>query len=409
MDVIHILILTLSIVILMSFKKITLFLLLYGTTFIYFIPIFIGHYVYMNFDNTGVTIINETIHPYLYTLTTLILLSMSLFHILAYYNFKTTIEFKDKIKMKKVEYLLIYISIIIQALVIIDLGDTIFSEDKHDIMDKLSSLYNMKIAFELILLAVVVSFKTINKYHLTILIFLFAFDLFIGFRYSLIQAVGIFLIVRFYNKRFTWKNIAVASPLLILMFSFFSIFGNLRTELRLFDFETIINKTSSFDWWLYSFTHFEPMSIFGIFNETVSSGIQCNAFDILGTTLVSSLVPFSGRFINYETFHDCFQPMLFPGFESIASNPWGEAYSFGSTTGVFLFLFLFLFFTLLASYILENGKDLLKLYFVVLLGIIVIYFQRSDINFLFFSMKRLLMAFIFIYFVLKVKFNYAKN
>jgi hypothetical protein len=312
-------------------------------------------------------------------------------------------------KLAKIRNISAMLMILMMITSILKLGSVIFSDQKHDIMDNLGSFYNAKVIFQLFLFTALLFTKRPPK----ILWFLIGigvmFDLFIGFRYTLVFSAIIYFIVKFYGHVISGKKIFYGGLIFFILFVFFASFGNIRTELRLFDFQGIMIKMSSITWWAYNFTHFEPMHIFAIFNETINANISCSALNVLGSSFVVSFVPFSGNFIDLYTFHDCFVPKIFSGFEDISSNPWAEFYSFYGLLGiVFLIWFIGLFLTI-SQVLLKKNNLFILLFLITLLGIFLGYFQRSDFVILFFSIKRIFMGIIPVYLLSRVKFQWRNR
>jgi hypothetical protein len=296
--------------------------------------------------------------------------------------------------------------LLMMVLAIIKLGNTIFSEQKLDIMDNLGTFYNAKIIFQLFLFSLLLLDKTTSKLFWLLIIIGLVFDLFIGFRYTLVFSAIIYFIIKFYGHVISGKKIFYGGIAFIFLFVFFASFGNIRTELRLFDFQAIFVKMSSVTWWAYNFTHFEPMHIFAILDEAIKVNLTCEPLDVLGSSFVVSFLPFGSYFFDLKTYHDCFQPVIFSAFEQISSNPWAEFYSFYGFLGI-LFLIWFIGVLLTICQLLLNKKNIFILLFTItLLAIFLGYFQRSDFVILMFSVKRITMGILPLILLSKIKYQW---
>jgi len=392
------------------YNTISLFTIFYCTTVIYFISVFIGYYIHASFlPHTIIMDLRETtdLAKYIFLF---IIFHISIFHWLSIkLSLVKPINITHSPKLDKIKNISAILMVVMIIASTIKLGNVIFSEQKHDIMDNLGTFYNAKVIFQLFLFSALLLIKGDNKVYWVLIIIGIIFDLFIGFRYTLVFSAIIYFIIRFYGYKISGRKILYGSMVFALFFVFFASFGNIRTELRLFDFQGILVKMSSITWWAYNFTHFEPMHIFAIFNETLNASFSCSPVDILGTSFVVSFIPFSSFFIELNTFHDCFVPKIFSGFENISSNPWAEFYSFFGMLGV-VFLIWFLGSFLMVSQVLLKKKSLFTLIFMItLLGIFFGYFQRSDFVILFFSIKRIFMGIIPVFLLTLVKFQWRKK
>jgi len=393
-----------------KYNTISLFTLFYGTTVIYFISVFIGYYIHATFlPHTVIMDLRETtdVTKYIFLF---IILHLSLFHWLSIkLKFVTPINIADFTKLEKLRNISAILMLLMMVASTLKLGNVIFSEQKHDIMDNLGSFYNAKVIFQLFLFSALLLTKRPPKSLWLLVVIGVIFDLFIGFRYTLVFSAIIYFIVKFYGHVISGRNIFYGGLVFILFFVFFASFGNIRTELRLFDFQAILVKMSSITWWAYNFTHFEPMHIFAIFNETINADFSCSSLDIIGTSFIVSFLPFSGYFIELHTFHDCFVPKIFSGFENISSNPWAEFYSFYGLLGVFFLIWFVSFFLMTSQLLLKKNNLFILIFVITLLAIFMGYFQRSDFVILFFSIKRIFMGIIPVFLLSKVKFQWRNK
>jgi hypothetical protein len=234
-------------------------------------------------------------------------------------------------------------------------------------------------------------------------------DLYLGFRNTILFAGIIVIIIFFYNKTYGVKKFFKYLAIFFVIFLLFSAYGNLRTEIRLFNINGIILKISSEEWWLYNLVCFEPMHIFGVLNQTVANKLECSGLDIYGTSLISSLIPLNMSLTKYYTFHDCFQPILFPEFPYIASNIWAEFYSYFNIFGIFFISLILGIILLVNTFLLDKGNIYIKLFSIVFLSLTLLYIQREEFNLLLFSFKKVVMG-VFIFYLIsqstKIKWKF---
>lgn len=391
-----------AILVFLILNRFTFFTLFFSSSTIYFFPMLVGFYIEKRFEGSSVLYVKNNINEDVYIFGCLYFLILSFFHFLSLRISKKRIKTVNAEVHHKIILTSVVLAAIFQSVILLKIiGQT--DASKLHLMEVTAAFINVKVFFQLfavVCIAILVNSKERVKnlkILFLILLFLHLIDIYIGYRYTSIYALCALSLIIFYNRKFSLKFALKGVFFGILFVLVFSAIGNLRNELRVFDFITISSKVSSVTWWLWGLMNMEPVFQFNILNKTIGTGLTCNAAEQLASQFTSVFVPFAKYIISYSTFHDCFVPIISPKFEQIASNPWAQFYSYSGFSGMLVFTvalnFLFLFLVLLAV----GKSEFWKIFSVVLLSIMAIYLQRSEVFLIIVSTYRIIIGLAIVY------------
>lgn len=383
----------------LALNRASVYSLLFVTGVIYFSPLFFGVYVEKQFLEEGVKYIYHPIDYKTYLYSSFIFLCMAGFHVISFFSFRRGVIIDNEKRLKVILLVSLAIAWSAEVKLLIDIWGEVGS-DKHHLMKVMAPLTNVKVFFQVLALfsfSVLVKQRGLSKSSTVVvtlfcIIPLFVFDLYVGYRYSLVYGCGVLFFVFFYNRKYSFWLVLKSLPVLAFLILVLSGIGNLRNEIRTFDIAGVLEKVTDIQWWVWGILNMEPVFQFHILEGTIRTGLECDFYKEVLQPIFAVLIPFYTSFGEYSTFKQCYVPEISPHFENMASNIWAQAYSYGGP----LFSYVISFFVLLMFYAFGLLISI-RLFFtqavgVVLLAILSVYLHRSEFTLVIFSVSRIVLA-----------------
>lgn len=287
------------------------------------------------------------------------------------------------------------ISIISFFMMVLTMGNSLFSADKNELMGNINSW--SKIWENAVCIGAVISFTEKKYKSLLYYSAMLAFIMFIGDRtmpaISLISIMAILFNEQGKQKIFFSRFKLVLISIIFAMFFF--VYKYLYINIKLKMWSQVIEKLTDPSFYLETVKFSEPFAIQTILNEVVRQDFHVGLEHFLG--LFNQLIPLGNKFgTTSTTFNSLFQNQLFPGVTyGMGSNIWAEMWAAGSWGLLLIFIILFNIVLYIGNSIFQKSYGSLKVIAVINMSFWAFYIHRSSLEYTINLNKRI----IFIWFI----------